>query len=83
MVAKPVLMAQKVFLPCIWMDWKETIYYDLLPYGQTDFCCCQQLNGLKLDIAQKRSELANRRVFVLNQDNNRPHFFIITGQKLR
>ncbi|GFX32496.1 histone-lysine N-methyltransferase SETMAR [Trichonephila clavipes] len=32
--AQPGLMVRKVLL-CIWWDWKEVIYYEFLPYGQT------------------------------------------------
>ncbi|GFX34181.1 mariner transposase, partial [Trichonephila clavipes] len=34
MVTKPGLTAGMVLL-CIWGDWKEITYYELLPYGQT------------------------------------------------
>ncbi|GFV11130.1 mariner transposase [Trichonephila clavipes] len=53
-VAKPGLLSRKVLL-LIWLAWKEIIYYELLPYGQTlnlDLCC-QQLDRLKLAIDQK------------------------------
>ncbi|GFV42088.1 mariner transposase [Trichonephila clavipes] len=52
-VAKPGLTARKVLL-CIWWDWKEIIYYELFPYGQTlNSIYCQQLDSLKLAIDQK------------------------------
>ncbi|GFV28972.1 mariner Mos1 transposase [Trichonephila clavipes] len=71
-VAKPGLTARKVLL-CIWWDWKEIIYYELLPYGQTlnSDTYCQQLDRLKLAIDQKRPELSNRRRVVFHQDNAR------------
>ncbi|GFV33145.1 mariner Mos1 transposase [Trichonephila clavipes] len=83
-VAKPELAVRKVLL-CIWWDWKGTIYYELLPYGQTlnSGLYCQQLDRLKLAIDQKRPELANRRGTVFHQDNVRPHTSVVTRQKLR
>ncbi|GFS88599.1 mariner Mos1 transposase [Trichonephila clavipes] len=70
-MAKPGLTARKVLL-CIWKDWKEIIYCELLPYGQTlnSDLYCQQLNRLKLVIDQKRPELANRRGIVFHQDSS-------------
>ncbi|XP_078032630.1 histone-lysine N-methyltransferase SETMAR-like [Augochlora pura] len=72
-VVKPELTAKKVLL-CIWRDWKEIIYYELLSYGQTlnADLCCQQLDRLRLAIDQKWPELANRRGVVCHQDNVRP-----------
>ncbi|GFU89613.1 mariner transposase [Trichonephila clavipes] len=69
-VAKPGLTDRKVLL-CIWWDWKGTIYYELLPYGQTlnSDNYCQQLERLKLVTDQKRPELANRRGVVFHQDS--------------
>ncbi|GFV72967.1 histone-lysine N-methyltransferase SETMAR [Trichonephila clavipes] len=82
-VAKPELTARKVLL-CIWRDWKEIIYYELLPYGLTlnSDLYCQQLDHLKLANDQKRPELVNRRGVVLLLDNARPHTFVVTRQKL-
>ncbi|XP_076229679.1 mariner Mos1 transposase [Nomia melanderi] len=83
-VVKPRLTAKKVLL-CIWCDWKEIIYYELLPYGQTlnSDAYCQRLDRLKLAIDQKRPELANRRGVVFYQDNARPHTSTVSRQKLR
>ncbi|GFW92744.1 histone-lysine N-methyltransferase SETMAR [Trichonephila clavipes] len=68
-VAKPGLTSRKVLL-CIWWNWKEIIYYELLPCGQTlNSDLCQQLDHLKLAIDQERPELANRRGVVFHQDN--------------
>ncbi|GFV91139.1 mariner Mos1 transposase [Trichonephila clavipes] len=82
-VAKPEITTRKVLL-CIWWDWKGIIYYELLPYGQTlnSDLYCQQLNRLKLAIAQKQPESANRRDVVFHQDNARPHTSVVTRQEL-
>ncbi|GFV13562.1 mariner Mos1 transposase [Trichonephila clavipes] len=82
-VAKPRLTAGKVLL-CIWWDWKGIIYYEFLLYGQTlnSDLYCQQLDRLKLEIDQKRPELANRRYVVLHQDNARTYTSVVTRQKL-
>ncbi|GFS52761.1 mariner transposase [Trichonephila clavipes] len=71
-------------LLCIWWNWKEVIYYELLSYGQTlnSDLYCQQLERLKLVIDQKRPELANRRGVVFHQDYARPHTSLVTYQKL-
>ncbi|GFT68405.1 mariner Mos1 transposase [Trichonephila clavipes] len=76
-------MARKVLL-CIWWDWKGIIFYELLPYDQTQNpdLYCQQLDRLKLAIDQKRPELANRRGVVFHQDNARPHTSVVNCQKL-
>ncbi|GFW33308.1 histone-lysine N-methyltransferase SETMAR [Trichonephila clavipes] len=81
--AKLGLMARKVLL-CIWWDWKEIIYYELLLYGQTlnSDPYCQQLDYWKLLINQKRPELANKRSVMFHQDNARLHTSTVTRQKL-
>ncbi|GFX86050.1 putative DD34D transposase [Trichonephila clavipes] len=82
-VAKLGLTARKILL-CILCDWKGIIYYELLPYGQTlnSDLYCQQLDRLKQEIDQKRSELANRRCVVFHQGNVRPQTSVVTRQKL-
>ncbi|GFW36006.1 histone-lysine N-methyltransferase SETMAR [Trichonephila clavipes] len=53
-VAKPGLTTSKVLL-CIWWDWKEIIYYELLLYDKIlkSDLYCQQLDRLKLAIDQQ------------------------------
>ncbi|GFX99610.1 histone-lysine N-methyltransferase SETMAR [Trichonephila clavipes] len=43
---------------------------------------CQQLDLLKIENDQKRSELTNRRGVVFHQDNVTPHMSVVTHQKL-
>ncbi|GFV26187.1 mariner transposase [Trichonephila clavipes] len=76
-------MAWKALL-YIFCHWKEIIYYELLPYGQTlnSDLYCQQLDCLKLAIYQKRPELANRRGVVFHQENTRPHVCIDSPETL-
>ncbi|GFT27275.1 putative DD34D transposase [Trichonephila clavipes] len=82
-VDKPGLMARKV-LQCMWCDWKEIIYYELLPYSQTLnlYLYYQQLDRLKLAMNQKRPESDSRRGVVFHQENARPHTSIVIHQKL-
>ncbi|GFW28851.1 mariner Mos1 transposase [Trichonephila clavipes] len=79
---KPGLTARKVLL-YIWWDWKGTLYYELLPYGQTlnSDLYCQQLYSLKLTIDHERPELANRKG-VFHQNYAKPHTSVVTCQKL-
>ncbi|GFV71290.1 mariner Mos1 transposase [Trichonephila clavipes] len=84
MGAKPGLTARKVLL-CIWGgDCKGIIYYELLPYGQTQNLnlYCQKLDHLKFAIDENRPELANIRGVMFHQDNARPHTSVVTRQKL-
>ncbi|GFW44093.1 histone-lysine N-methyltransferase SETMAR [Trichonephila clavipes] len=62
----------------------EVYRHELLPHGQTlnlDLYC-QQLDRLKLEIEQKRLELANRRGFVFHQDNASTYTSVVTRQNL-
>ncbi|GFX41695.1 putative DD34D transposase [Trichonephila clavipes] len=82
-VNKPGLMARKILL-CIWRKWKGIINYKLFRYGQTlnSVVYYHQLERLKLDIDQKRPELAIRRGVVFHQDNANPHTSLVTHHKL-
>lgn len=57
----------------------------LLACGQTPNTdlYCQQLDRLKEAIGHKRSDLANRRRVIFNEDNVRPNTWIVTRQKPR
>ncbi|GFT56413.1 histone-lysine N-methyltransferase SETMAR [Trichonephila clavipes] len=82
-VAKPGLTSKKVLL-CILWHWKGIIYYELLTLGQTlnlDIYC-QQMDRLKLSIAQKQPELKNRSGVVIYQGNARLHTSVLIRQKL-
>jgi len=67
----------------MWWDWKGLVFYELLPKNKTinsDVYC--ELQKLSDAIAQKRSELINRKVVVFHHDNARPHTSLVTRQKL-
>jgi histone-lysine N-methyltransferase SETMAR len=75
---------QKKVMLCIWWDWKEILYYDLLPRNQTinSDVYCSQLDRLKAAIDQERPELVNRESVAFHHDNARPHVSLATLQKL-
>ena len=68
----------------IWWDWKEVLYYELLPENQTinSNKYCFQLDQLKAALDEKRPELVNRKHIIFHQDNARPHVSLMTRQKL-
>jgi histone-lysine N-methyltransferase SETMAR len=74
---------QKKVMLCIWWDWKEILYYNLLPRNQTinSDVYCSQLNRLKAAIDQERPELVNRKGVVFHDDNARPHAVLATREK--
>ena len=80
---KAGLHPKKIML-CVWWDWKEILYYELLPNNETinSEKYCSQLNELKTAIEQKRPEIANRKGVVFYQDNARPHVSLITQTKV-
>ena len=69
---------------CIWLDWKEVLYYELLPENQTinSNKYCSQLDQLKAALNEKCSELANGKHILFHQDNTRLHVSLMTRQKL-
>ena len=76
------LHANKVML-CIWWDWKEVLYYELLSENRTiNSKYCSQLHQLKAALDEKRTELVNRKRIIFHQDNARLHVSLMTRQKL-
>jgi histone-lysine N-methyltransferase SETMAR len=75
---------QKKVMLCVWWDWKEILYYDLLPRNQiiNSDVYCSQLDRMKAAIDQKRPESVNRKGVVFHNDNTRPHVSLATLQKL-
>jgi len=61
----------------MWWDWKGPVFYELLPKNKTinSDVYCEQLQKLSDAIAQKHSELINRKGVVFHHDNARPHKF--------
>lgn len=82
-VAKAGLHPKKVLLS-VWWDWKGVVYYELLQPGQTinSDKYGDQLDNLKIAIAEKRPELHNRRGVVFHHDNARPHTSLAVRNKL-
>ncbi|XP_012060519.1 PREDICTED: histone-lysine N-methyltransferase SETMAR-like [Atta cephalotes] len=74
--AKAEIHQKKVMLS-MWWDWKESVFYELLPKNKTinSDVYCEQLQKLSDAIAQKHSELINRKGVVFHHDNARPHKF--------
>ncbi|XP_060023970.1 constitutive coactivator of peroxisome proliferator-activated receptor gamma isoform X3 [Lagenorhynchus albirostris] len=77
------LQPKKVML-CVWWDWKEVLYYELLPENQTinSNRYCSQLNQLKAALDGKHPELVNRKCIIFHQDDARPRVSLMTRQKL-
>ncbi|XP_076764828.1 histone-lysine N-methyltransferase SETMAR-like [Xylocopa sonorina] len=73
-IARLGLHPKKVLLS-IWWDWKDILYYELLPEGQTinSEKYCTQLEKLKDAIRTERPELVNRHGVVFHHDSARPH----------
>jgi histone-lysine N-methyltransferase SETMAR len=82
-VAKPSLTRFKVMLS-VWWDWKGVVHYELLPRNETINSAkyCQQLNRLKIAVAQKRPELNTHRGVAFQHDNARPHTSLETCRHL-
>ena len=80
---KAGLHPKKVML-CIWWNWKEIVYYELLSNNETidSDKYCSQLDKLKVEITKKCPELINRKGVVFHHDNARPHTSLQTRQKL-
>ena len=69
---------------CIWWDWKEVLYYELLPENQTinSNKYCSQLDQLKATLDKKGPELVNKKLIIFHQDNARLPVSLMTRQKL-
>ncbi|GBP50636.1 Mariner Mos1 transposase [Eumeta japonica] len=63
----------KVML-CVWWDWKDITYYELLPPGKTinSDLYCQQLMRHKREAEKKQPESINRKSVVFHHVNLRP-----------
>ena len=84
-VAKSGLYPKKSLIS-IWCDWKDVIYYEFLPHGETinSVKYCSQLGKLEETIATKWAELMNTQRIVYQQDNPRIHvplivFYLVIG----
>ena len=68
----------------VWWDWKDVVYFELLPGIQTinSDVYCQQLDILNTVINEKRPELINRKGTMFQQDNARQLTSLVTRQKL-
>ena len=78
---KAGLHPKKVML-CVRWDWKEVLYYELLPENQkiSSNKYCSQLHQLKAALNEKRLELVNRKRIIFHQGNSRPHASLMTGK---
>ena len=74
---------KKVML-CIWWDWKEVLYYELLLESQmiNSNKYCSQLDQMRAALNEKHPELVNRKCIIFHQDRLRPHVSLMTRQKL-
>jgi len=68
----------------VWWDYKDVVYFELLPRNQTinSDVYCQQLIKLDEAIKEKRLELVNRKGIVFHHDNARSHTSLVTRGKL-
>ena len=69
----------------IWRDWKEILYFELLPAGKTinSDVCCQRLDDLKTEIGKKTPSIDQQEGVVFHHDNARPHASLKTQKKMR
>ncbi|XP_024892924.1 histone-lysine N-methyltransferase SETMAR-like [Temnothorax curvispinosus] len=81
--SKAGLYPSKIMLS-IWWDWKNVVYYKLLPKNKTinSDVYCNQLDKLNAAIHEKRPELVNRKGVVFHHDNAKPHTSLQTRQKI-
>ena len=82
-ISKADIHQKKVMLS-VWWDFKDIIYFELLPRNQTinSNVYCRQLMKLDKEIKRKRRELATRKGVIFHQDNARPHTSLVTRKKL-
>ena len=68
----------------IWWEWKDVVYYELLPQNESINSAkyCNQLNELKAAIAEKRPELANWRGVVFHHENIKSHIALAVRKNL-
>ena len=68
---------------CIWWDWKEVLYYELLLENQmiNSNKYCSQLDQLKAAVNEKHPEIVNRKRIYINITQDRV-FPLIPRQKL-
>ena len=61
----------------VWWDFKEIVYFQLLPDNTTinSEVYCNQLDILSDALKEKRPELVNRKGVLFQQDNARPYKF--------
>ena len=74
------LHTKKVML-CIWWDWREVLYYELLLENQT-VPTSTVPNSTNWKWHLKIPKLVKRKNIIFHQDNTRPHVSLMTRQKL-
>ncbi|CAK9832788.1 Histone-lysine N-methyltransferase SETMAR [Anthophora retusa] len=81
--SKAEIHLKKIMLS-VWWDYKETLYFELMPQNQTinSNVYVQQLAKLNDAIQEKRPVLSNRKGVVFHHDNAKPHTSLVTRQKL-
>ncbi|GFY26019.1 mariner Mos1 transposase [Trichonephila clavipes] len=75
---------QKKVLLSVWWDYKEIVYFELLPPNRTinSDVYIEQLTKLNNAFEEKWPELTNRKGVEFHQGNARPHTSLVTRQKL-
>ena len=65
---------KKKVIMSVWWDFKDIVYFELLPRNQNinSNVYCRQLMKLDKEIKEKRPELATRKGVIFHQDNARP-----------
>ena len=77
-------MHQKKIMLSVWWDWKDVVFFKLLPRKKTinSEVYCRQLNKLNAAVKEKWPELVNRKGVIFHHDNATPHTHSATRQKL-
>ena len=68
-------MNEKKIMLSVWWDWKDVVFFELLPRNQTinSDINCYQLNKLNAAVKEKQPELVNRKGVIFH--NATPHTY--------
>ena len=72
---------QKKIVLFVWWDWKDLVFFELLPRTINSDVYCRQLSKWNAAITEKRPELVNRKGVIFHHDNARPYTSLAVRQK--